>query len=209
MKKGRNTRTYHGVRSKHSRWSPEEDAAIMEYVRDGKVSNGFREIDISRFHNKTVAQISQRWKSVLDPRIKKGQWTKEEDEMILDWVSKNGKNQWKELESLFNNERNRKQLRERYSVLNSNRMVWNEEEDNLLIEMVNKYGNKWSLIGKKIKREQNQVKNRWYSTIKKRQERLQWEMEPILKRGRKKKSEKNIDFDFPILNNNILGDLFF
>ena len=118
--KRKNTRSYHGFKLKNSHWTQEEDKMIMDFVKENKHTD-FKTIDVCKFQNKTIREISLHWKCVLDPRIKKGSWTQEEDEIILKWVLKNGKKSWKELETCFNTCRNRKQLRERYSVLNNNK----------------------------------------------------------------------------------------
>lgn len=73
--------------------------------------------------------------------------------------------------ALINVDRTPKQIRERYlnylrPHLSQER--WTEEEDELLLELIQKYGHSWKAIEKHMsKRSQNQLKNRYYGKLKK------------------------------------------
>jgi hypothetical protein len=53
------------------------------------------------FPNKTAQQLSGRWEKVLNPKLVKGSWTAEEDEIILRYVTTNGVKDWAKLASLL------------------------------------------------------------------------------------------------------------
>lgn len=71
--------------------------------------------------------------------------------------------------------RSAKQWRERWDVSVNpqiKKAEWTEEEDKIIIQLHEKYGNRWSLIATQLKgRSDNAIKNRFNGTIKRRQER--------------------------------------
>jgi hypothetical protein len=102
----------------------------------------------------------------------KGTWTDEEDTILLSIVNKHGPKRWKFIASQIPG-RNGKQCRERYlnhldpSIKKSS---WGSQEDDLIYESQSKFRNQWSRISKLlIGRTANAVKNRWNSTLKKRE----------------------------------------
>lgn len=72
-------------------FSSEEDELLKHIASE----MGFDWPRIARlFQNKTPAQVAKRWTCRLDPNIKKGRWTTEEDNIIEQMQAKNGNN-WK------------------------------------------------------------------------------------------------------------------
>ena len=106
----------------------------------------------------------------LKMKTKRNPWQPEEDEQVLDLVAKYGQS-WALIASLMK-ERSGKQIRDRY--LNKlrpdiNKGEWTEREDDILISLCTKIGHKWSRIATHLPgRTEGQVKNRFYSHIKKR-----------------------------------------
>ncbi|CAD8076823.1 unnamed protein product [Paramecium primaurelia] len=96
------------------------------------------------------------------------QWTDEEDKKVFELVQEYGRN-WKVIEG-FMEGRSSKQIRERF--LNNldpeiNRSKFTAQEDKIILEQYRIYGPKWSEIAKMLdRRPENQVKNRFYSYIK-------------------------------------------
>ncbi|EAY13266.1 Myb-like DNA-binding domain containing protein [Trichomonas vaginalis G3] len=100
---------------------------------------------------------------------KKRIFTKEEDDLILNYVNKYGQN-WREIAGMLQG-RTEKQCRERYrTYLNPSirKDPWTPEEDNLLIQLYNTYGPKWAELAKHFQgRSDNMLKNRFnYHIIK-------------------------------------------
>lgn len=158
----------------------------------------------SFFPNKTPQQIMNRWNKVLNPILIKGNWSKEEDELLINWVKENGERGWSKIAAKLNG-RIGKQCRERWiNCLNPSirKTEWTDDEDKKIIELHNKFGNKWSKIAAEIQgRSDNQIKNRWSSTLKRR---IDCNLED-------KNDSKNSDFDWnlslfrPENNDNIYG----
>ena len=175
--------------SKKTIWTKEEDDLLRRMMSQTQ-TNSWSSI-AKYFPNKTPSQISGRWSKVLNPCLVKGSWTREEDETILNFVEKNGSGDWAKLALLLPN-RTGKQCRERFKNHLDFRLSHNpfkKEEDEKLIELHDKYGNKWTKISSFFPgRTDNCLKNRWNSTLKKRIERMKSGGPLIQKRGRKPKS---------------------
>lgn len=171
-------------RSKNTKWSPAEDELFSKLMADNPTTN-WADL-LPHFPGKTPQQIAERWDKVLNPTLVKGSWTKEEDETIIDFVSKHGTKNWTKLATLLPG-RIGKQCRERWrNHLDPevNRSPWTQEEDKILIDLHEKLGNQWVKIAESLPgRSDNCVKNRWNSTLKKQ---LMYENEgiPRPRRGR-------------------------
>lgn len=170
-------------------WTIEEDELLSKLVSQSPQENSWSVIS-KYFPNKTPPQIAGRWEKVLNPSLVKGSWTREEDQIILNFVQTNGDKDWAKLALLLNG-RTGKQCRERFkNHLDPNLLKnpWTPEEDQKLIDLHSKFGNQWTRISSFfVGRTDNSIKNRWNSTLKKRLERLE-KGEPLMqKRGRKPK----------------------
>lgn len=169
-------------------WTKEEDALLIQ-IASKQDSVAWSTI-AKYFPNKTAPQLAGRWEKVLNPNLIKGSWTREEDEIIVNYVKENGDKDWAKLAQRLNG-RTGKQCRERYknhldpSVAKNS---WTEEEDRKLIDLHQKLGNQWTKISTFFEgRTDNCIKNRWNSTLKKRLERIERGEPLVMKRGRKPK----------------------
>ncbi|KAL6572515.1 hypothetical protein OROMI_013473 [Orobanche minor] len=101
----------------------------------------------------------------------KGQWTSEEDRKLVELVKQYGLRKWAVIAQHMVG-RIGKQCRERWQnhlrpdIKKS--LFWTEEEEKLIIEAHEKFGNKWAEIAKCITgRSENAIKNHWNATIRK------------------------------------------
>ncbi|CAN0519602.1 unnamed protein product, partial [Ectocarpus sp. 12 AP-2014] len=108
-------------------------------------------------------QCLQRWKKVLTPGLVKGQWTPEEDKLLVSIVNEGHKN-WGSLSARVPG-RTSKQCRERWCHHLDPRIVkggWTEEEDQIIISLQQQMGNKWAQIAQHLDgRTENATKIRW------------------------------------------------
>jgi len=97
-------------------------------------------------------------------------WTPKEDAKLMELMKKYGQS-WAMVSSQLEG-RTGKQVRDRYlNKLRPNIKLgdWTAQEDELIVKLLKEVGNRWSLIANHLPgRTEGQVKNRFYSFIKKR-----------------------------------------
>ena len=140
-----------------------------------------------RYHSKLSGESETPAEERQNPVPLVGSWTRDEDEMIIEWVNTHGEGAWQQLSVLLPG-RLGKQCRERWhNCLDPSikKEEWTEEEDLLILQLQKILGNKWSKIAKHLPgRTDNAIKNRWNSTLK-----LKFKIGE--KRGRPKKNVAN------------------
>ena len=87
--------SYASFRARQGHWTQQEDAHLMslvgELAQGGTVKNWASVAD--RVPGRTSKQCRERWFNHLDPNIKRGNYTAEEDEIIMTQQAKIG-NRW-------------------------------------------------------------------------------------------------------------------
>eukprot|EP00041_Stephanoeca_diplocostata_P032456 m.1040085 g.1040085 ORF g.1040085 m.1040085 type:complete len:808 (+) comp24153_c0_seq2:268-2691(+) len=102
-------------------------------------------------------------------RINKGRWKKDEDETLKKAVLTHKGKSWKKISEYFNDRTDVQCLHRWQKVLNPELVKgpWTKEEDNLVVELVMKYGPKrWSVIAQQLKgRIGKQCRERWHNHL--------------------------------------------
>ena len=98
------------------KWTLEEDERLKAAVQRTGAKNWRKVADI--VGGRTSIQCLHRWTKILQPGLVKGAWTKEEDNLLRDWVRKEGATKWAQAAQAIVG-RSGKQIRERwFNILN-------------------------------------------------------------------------------------------
>ncbi|CAD8170420.1 unnamed protein product [Paramecium pentaurelia] len=139
-------------------------------------SDDFNEIAQYLFR-RNAENIKQKWTSMHKTSLIAQPFTQEEDQQlqILFEKYKNDENRWKkiaqEMSKVNQIYRTSKQLRERWINYLDPSLIkikdpWTDREDLELIYQIQQKGKKWTEIAKQLKRNENQVKNRFNGLLK-------------------------------------------
>ncbi|GKV39685.1 hypothetical protein SLEP1_g47421 [Rubroshorea leprosula] len=105
--------------------------------------------------------------------LKKGPWTSAEDEILIDYVKKHGEGNWNAVQKHSGLFRCGKSCRLRWANHlrpNLKKGAFTPEEEQLIIELHAKMGNKWARMAAHLPgRTDNEIKNYWNTRIKRRQ----------------------------------------
>ncbi|KAF7352994.1 Myb domain protein 4r1 [Mycena venus] len=137
-------------------WNAEADQKLMDAVKQYGLAWSL----VARYvsPNITANQCSTRYLRTLDPTLRRGAWTPEEDERLTAAIAGYGeKAAWAEIANAIPGRTN-EQCRERWQLVldpskNTKKSAdWDEEKNKALIEAVNTNGRKWKAIGVQLGR---------------------------------------------------------
>ncbi|XP_027909829.1 transcription factor MYB15-like [Vigna unguiculata] len=126
--------------------------------------------------------------------LRKGTWTPEEDTKLLSYVTRYGCCNWRQLPKFAGLARSGKSCRSRwmnYLRPNLKRGNFTPKEEECIIRMHKKLGNRWSAIAAELLgRADSEVKNHWHASLKKRsrEETLAKEESSVPKSSKNKES---------------------
>ncbi|PKI60199.1 hypothetical protein CRG98_019387 [Punica granatum] len=107
-----------------------------------------------------------------DVKLRKGLWSPEEDEKLMRYMLSNGQGCWSDVARNAGLQRCGKSCRLRwinYLRPDLKRGAFSPQEEELIIHLHSLLGNRWSQIAARLPgRTDNEIKNFWNSTIKKR-----------------------------------------
>ncbi|XP_034397280.1 snRNA-activating protein complex subunit 4 isoform X1 [Cyclopterus lumpus] len=135
-------------------WTPDEDVLLRELVDKMRIGNFIPYTQMSYFmEGRDPAQLIYRWNQVLDPSLKKGFWTKEEDQLLLHAVSRFGEKDWWKIRFEVPG-RTDTSCRDRYYdclKAETKRGPFDQQEKELLLLLVEKHGvGRWAKIAAEI-----------------------------------------------------------
>ncbi|XP_004246186.1 transcription factor MYB53 [Solanum lycopersicum] len=108
----------------------------------------------------------------VDEDLKKGPWTSEEDEKLVEYIKENGHGNWQLIPKRAGLNRCGKSCRLRWTNYlrpDIKRGAFSEEEEEIIINLHSLLGNKWSKIASHLPgRTDNEIKNLWNTHLKKK-----------------------------------------
>jgi len=136
----------HGIPRQRHTWNRASDEKLLDAVK--RCGNNNWSV-VARIVSEDVAapQCQNRY-SRLDPTLKRGKWSKEEDSH-LELAFKAYGNSWVEVAACIPGRTNG-QCRDHWSELSSSRNQWTEEEEKSLLDAVSTMGNSWTKIAEQL-----------------------------------------------------------
>ncbi|CAO3703272.1 unnamed protein product [Rhizopus stolonifer] len=127
-------------------WTSEEDKRMIESSKLLSTPD-WTQIAL-KVGSRSHKQCAARWKKALEPSIKKGYWTTEEDEALKKAVDVCGVGYWSRVQKLVPGRTDR-QCRDRFNYMKVQKKDGTKltiEEGEYLKELVGKYGTKWDYL---------------------------------------------------------------
>ncbi|NWT90070.1 SNPC4 protein, partial [Lanius ludovicianus] len=162
---------------KRKEWTKEEDQMLLELVQEMRVGSHIPYKKIAYYmEGRDSAQVISRWTKNVDPSLKKGHWTSEEDAMLLAAVKKYGAKDWYKIRTEVPG-RSDAQCRDRYLKAlhwDVKKGKWSLEEEEQLIELIQKHGlGHWSKIASELPhRTGSQCRSKWTLMIASKKKRF-------------------------------------
>lgn len=158
----------HAITRKQHVWTPESDRRLLEMVKIYGTENWILGIFLFCFaeqnliltlvpvarqvsEDATAAQCQNRYQRTLDPSLRRGPWTAEEDEKLKRAVEVFGRS-WMDI-CMFVSTRSNEQCRDRWQEHlnpNASRGRWTEDEDQALLAAYEQHGEKWKEVSLRV-----------------------------------------------------------
>ncbi|NXJ70486.1 SNPC4 protein, partial [Rostratula benghalensis] len=189
---------------KRKEWTKSEDQMLLELVQEMRVGSHIPYKKIAYYmEGRDSAQLIYRWTKSVDPSLKKGPWTPEEDAMLLAAVKKYRERNWYKIRTEVPG-RSDAQCRDRYlKALHCDvkKGKWSLEEEEQLIELVEKHGlGHWSKIASELPhRTGSQCLSKWKLMIGSKQKRSRATKRPHVQErsSSSESSSEDTDLDLP------------
>jgi hypothetical protein len=152
---------------KYSLWTMEEDRKLLKQIKLSDSRNKWEKI--SKIIGKKVNECIKRYK-LINPSIKKGLWSSEEDQEVIKLCKIYGTNWAKISKNFHNKNRTGKQIRQRYLNFlepSINRTKFTLEEDLKILKLNKIYKTNWKYYANHFDhRSPDMIKGRYYSSVR-------------------------------------------
>ncbi len=153
------------VRKKRSNWTSEQDKLLIQASNSTKNKKWLFASKLIK--EKTPFQCHQRFK-LLNPNLKKGKWTEDEDAKLISLVEIFGKS-WNLISKVFKT-RSNKQIMNRYEEYLNDAVElrdFGEAEDQTIIQCYAQFGKNWNLYRDVLQnRSSRKIKKRFFLLLR-------------------------------------------
>lgn len=128
------------------KWTEEDDMSLREAV--ALLGEGNWQQTASMLGNRTGNQCLQRWMKSINPAIRRGKWTEQEDETLRRAVKFYGVGNWNKIQQHLPG-RTDMQVRERWTNILDPSLTFTPftaEEEERLYALIEEHGRKWSML---------------------------------------------------------------
>jgi hypothetical protein len=118
----------------------------------------------AQISGRTDIQCRQHWSKVLDPDISHAPWTSAEDQIIIDFVEKNGPGDWAKLAKRLLGRTDQQCQKRWFKDLDPdiNHAPLTPDEDQQLSDLVARFGRHWTIIASFMpNRNADQIRSHW------------------------------------------------
>lgn len=167
-------------RNARNAWSKEEDALLLQRMEQMYPEEYSQKTIISQDVDwDTIADVfdetrrgkdcRKRWTSSLDPSLRRGKWSEEEDKKLMELYKRHGA-LWQQVALEIKGRTEHQCLKRFLEVLDPaqrNRLApWSESEDLTLVRAVKEHGTKWKTVaGRFVGRPPLTCRNRWRNLV--------------------------------------------
>ncbi|XP_063985645.1 snRNA-activating protein complex subunit 4 [Diachasmimorpha longicaudata] len=153
------------LKNKDVPWTAEEDQVLINVVESLRIGNYIPWSQVTFYiGNRIKNQVYSHWKYNIDPSLRKGRFTSDEDELILEGVTKFGKNFSRIAIELLPH-RTSVQLSGRFTLLmlktDQSYNSWTVAEDMRLLKLYEEFGPQWSKIASLMKKNRTYLRHRY------------------------------------------------
>ncbi|XP_070532303.1 snRNA-activating protein complex subunit 4-like [Ptychodera flava] len=165
---------------KNSEWSKEEDQKLISLVEKHKATE-WNSIAENLGTRRTAWQCIERYQQHLNPKLEKRKFTEEDDKLMVEVIEKlriGSKIPYTKVAYFLEGSTPARVYNRWHHVLNPElkRGKWTEEEDELLRQGIQMYGEKWTAIAQLIPgRISAQIREHWLNSLRPEVKRGKWE----------------------------------
>ncbi|XP_011311798.1 snRNA-activating protein complex subunit 4 [Fopius arisanus] len=151
-------------------WTAREDQVLVDVVQALKIGNYIPWSCVTFYiDNRNKNQVYSHWKYCTNPCLRKGRFTADEDELILEGVTKYGRD-FSRISTELLPHRTSVQLSGRFTLLmlktDKSYNTWTVGEDMQLLKLYDDLGPRWCKIAGTMKRNRTYVRHRYMTIVR-------------------------------------------
>ncbi|CAG8681381.1 10615_t:CDS:1 [Funneliformis mosseae] len=155
--------TEESIQTKRKAWTKEE----FDTLQDAIEKHGKKWTFISKNYfnsERNPNSLNIKWVNSILSQLRPSyynKWTLEDDKILEEGVKEYGSGKWMEISKLFS-DKDRNQVAHRWYLLSKKkRGKWTKEEDQMLLDLLDKHGKRWKLLSEILDRPSTSIRTRY------------------------------------------------